>query len=407
MSISQLDDGFVAVFRSRGFGRFYGATFLALWLVGWLAGEAFALWVLILGGWAFFSGHPPEPGRAPVSLEVAVVAGLFLIFWLSIWSLGGIMAGQEFFRLLFGKDRIVVRPDGVDVDHGYGLFHLRRQLRRDEVRRFYCRPGRSAACADTIRGVIELTQLGNWQERSALVQELTAKFQIVAEPKTDQLPPGWYEASSLEREAILIRDPIARRKQAFVAWGICMILTYVTAYLVIAAQTRPALWGLASVLAVLAIGCAAGAAWLSFGRAEWVLERGRLVLQRRFGQSRTRKFEATALELIQDNSGDGGPDYKLLAVAPNAPALQQSYRLSKHRRVIHSVTDDPTELRNLGLWLGQKLSIPFTDETTEEAKAKQLAEVREKLAASGRIGQFVLRLIDRIVTKTSNNSSAS
>jgi hypothetical protein len=254
--------------------------------------------------------------------------------------------------------------------------------------------------ADTTRGVIELTRLGNWQERLALAQELNARFQIVAERKIDRLPPGWCEASSLEREAVLIRDPVARRKQAFVAWGICMILTYVTAYLVTAAQSHPALWGIATVIAVLAVACASGAAWLSFGRAEWVLERGRLVLQRRFGQSHTRKFEATALELIQDNSGDGGPDYKLLAVAPDAPAPLQSYRLGKYRRVIHRVTDDPTEPRNLGLWLCRKLLIPFTDETTEEAKAKQLAEVREKLAGAGWIGQIVLRLIDRIVTIT-------
>jgi len=38
----------------------------------------------------------------------------------------------------------------------------------------------------------------------------------------------------------------------------------------------------------------------------------------------------------------------------------------------------------------------LTDETSPEVKAKQLAEVREKLAASGSIGRLTLRLLEKI-----------
>ena len=133
------------------------------------------------------------------------------------------------------------------------------------------------------------------------------------------------------------------------------------------------------------------------GRVEWVLDRGRLTTEKRFGQMRTKKFEATALEVIEDNSGDDGPDYKLIAVAPDAgPRPSTSYRIGKQRRVIYSEPNDPTAPRNLGLWLSQRCSIPLIDETTEKTKVKQLAEIREKLAASGTIGRLILRLVDKL-----------
>jgi hypothetical protein len=48
------------------------------------------------------------------------------------------------------------------------------------------------------------------------------------------------------------------------------------------------------------------------------------------------------------------------------------------------------------LWLSQRCSIPLSDETTAQVKAKQIAEIREKLAASGTIGRLALRLVDKL-----------
>lgn len=136
METQRTDSGFVTTLRSTGVGRFLGAGFLGLWLIGWFAGEAFAIWMLGAGAWSFFTGQPPATGREPVTLGVAVAAGLFLIFWLAFWTLGGVAAIWEFLRLLCGKDRIEVTTNSLNIDNGYGLFHSKKNLRRDEVRRF-------------------------------------------------------------------------------------------------------------------------------------------------------------------------------------------------------------------------------------------------------------------------------
>ena len=397
MDISRTERGFEVVLRSAGIARFFGAGFLGVWLTGWLAGEAFALWVLGAGAWSFFTGSSPGAGREPINLGVAIAGGVFLIFWLSIWTLGGVAAIWEFLRLLCGKDRLEVTSDTVKIDNGYGVFHRRKNLRRDELRHFYNRPNRAALCADTTRGTIEITRIGTWKDRVALTQELNSHFGTLPQHHDGQLPTGWCEIPSRERENILVKDPATRRKQAVFAWTVCLTLSFVAAYLVTAIDERPTLWPLAIFMVIIIAVTGWGALWLSIGRAEWLLDRGRITMQKRFGQSRTKKFEAVALELIEDTSGDNGPYYELIAVAPGAgPRPPNSYRMGKQRRIIYSEPSDPTDPRNLGLWLSQRCSIPLSDETTEEAKAKQLAEIRQKLAESGRVGRLTLRLVDRL-----------
>jgi hypothetical protein len=163
-----------------------------------------------------------------------------------------------------------------------------------------------------------------------------------------------------------------------------------------AAQQRADLWVPAIVLAAFSAAATWGAVWLSFGRDEWKLEKGRLVLQRRFGANRTTKFEAVALELFEDNSGDGGPSYELTAIEANAPPRRSYHRTGKHRRVIYSMTDDPTEPRKFGQWLSERCQLPFADQTTHEAKAQSLEELKQQLVGSGRLGRFALRVIERL-----------
>src|SRR6185503_82552 len=130
----------------KGIGRFFSAGFLACWLAGWAVGEAFALWFLCAGAWALLTGHAPGVGRQPLRPEVALPVGLFLLFWLALWTLGGVMAGRELLRLLFGRDRIRMGHDTLEIEHSYGLFRSREKLQRNELRRFYRRPGSAALC---------------------------------------------------------------------------------------------------------------------------------------------------------------------------------------------------------------------------------------------------------------------
>ena len=307
--------GFEAELRIAGIGRFFGAAFLAVWLTGWVVGEAFALGILGLGAWSLLTGQPPGIGRESLRPELALPTGLFLLFWLALWTLGGVMAGHELLRLLFGRDRILVGPDTLEIERSYGLFRSREKLKRDELRRFYCRPASAALCVETARGTTELTKLGTASERTELAQALNAEFHLATQSAPDAaLPETWCEVSSLERDALLVKNPVTRRKQAITTWIICVPLAALALYVASVTLRRPELWGLALVLLVIAVLVTWGAVWLSFGRNEWRLEKGRLVLQRRFGQDRTTRFEAVSVELHEDNSGDGDTSYLLYAV---------------------------------------------------------------------------------------------
>jgi len=405
VSIARTDFGLEAQFRNTGFFRFFSAGFLGVWLAGWAIGEVVVTCILCFGAWALLTDQPPGANREPLAPEFAIPMGLFLLFWLSFWTLGGFLAGREFLRLLFGCDRITATVDGLTITHSYGIFRSRDNLSRNEIRRIYRQPRNAALCAETTRGIVELTRLGTVTERAELEQKLNAAYELSTAPRSEgALPPDWCEITNPERETVLIKNPDTRRKQARVAWMICMVISSVALYLIAAADKQPSLWGLAAILALASMLIGWGAIWLSLGRKEWLPEKGRLILQKRFGQNRTRKFEGAALEVIEDNSGDDGPSYHLIAVAPGAGPRPQSHSIGKSRHVIYSATNDPTEPRNFGIWLSRRCSIQLTDETTAEAKAKQFEEIKQKLSASGRFGRAALWLIDRIGAKPDANA---
>ena len=380
-----------------GIGRFFSAGFLAIWLAGWAVGEAFALWFLAVGARSLLTGQPPEPGREPLRPELALPAGLFLLFWLSLWTLGGVMAGRELLRMLFGRDRIRLGYEALEIEHSYGLFRSREALPRVELRRFYQKRGSAALCVETRRGMKELTRLGTLAERAELEQTLNAEIHSAGQPApAGAIPAGWCELSSLERDRVLVKDPASRRKLAWTSWIVCASLSLIALYLLSATRGRSDQWAALLLFVALAAAAGWGAVWLSFGRNEWRLEKGRLLLQRRFGQNRTMRFEAASLELIEDNSGDDGPSYLLIAVAAGAPARTPNHNAGKHRRTIHRHCDDPTEPRNFGLWLHQRCQLPFADRTTADAKAEEFVALKQQLANSGRFGRVMLRLVERL-----------
>jgi hypothetical protein len=398
MKLERSPEGLQATLSSSGLGRFIGAAFLGLWLLFWTAGEGFALWMFVRGAWALLTGEPPEPGRDPLNAESALPMGLFLLLWLTFWTFGGIMAGREFLRLLFGRDIILARAEAVEIRHSYGLFRTGKDVPRDEIRRFYQRPRRGALCVETNRGSIELTRLGTPADRSELEQVLKTEFMLQEEqPPASVLPKDWRELPSAEGESVLVKNPETRGKQALVMWIISFPLALAALYVISLLPEKPDLWAVAVILALLAAAIASGAAWLAFGRNEWVLYTGRMVLQRRFRGQRTQRFEAVALELYEDNSGDNGPSYLLNAVAANAPARSSlSPGATKQRRCIYVDGNDPTGPHNLGRWLSQRCQMPFDDQTTTEAKARQYDAWKAQVAGTGRFGQAVVRIMDRM-----------
>jgi hypothetical protein len=394
--------GLQADLHVTGIGRFFAAAFIGAWLVGWAAGEAFALWALVSGVRSFFKGEPPQPGNEGTGIAFALFLGAFLIVWLTFWTIGGIMAGRMFLQLLFGRDRILASHDGVEVVHSFGLFRTVERLPRGEIRRFYRPPNGTVLNAETTKGTRPLTTLGRPDELAELEAAFNAEFGFKPEPAAQAaavegaLAKGWCEAMSLEHDAVLVKDPVARRKQAKIVWVLCAALGFVPIFLVATdAEHRNT-----PVIASFFIAGAAAAGWgairLSFGRDEWRLEKGRLILQRRHGHNRTQKFEVASLELIEDNSGDGGPTYMLRAIATGAPEPVNGYRKWKTYRTLHTQSDDPMEPRRFGAWLSTRCQLPFTDKTTVKAKAADLKELKQKLAESGRFGRLMLRIVERI-----------
>src|SRR5262249_9593115 len=56
-----------------------------------------------------------------------------LRFWLTLWTFGGIAAGRELLRLLFGRDRFLVNYDGLEVEQSFGLFRLVKRFPREHT----------------------------------------------------------------------------------------------------------------------------------------------------------------------------------------------------------------------------------------------------------------------------------
>ena len=61
--------GFEARLRRTGIGRYFGASFLAVWLCGWAFGETFVLWILVRGGIALLTGEALGSDPSPPVLR--------------------------------------------------------------------------------------------------------------------------------------------------------------------------------------------------------------------------------------------------------------------------------------------------------------------------------------------------
>ncbi len=135
MKVSQLPDGISIEVRSAGLARFFAGSFLALWLGGWAAGEGFALTMLGAGAFALFRKlvHGEVDRLFGMTVTTALLAGLFLTFWLALWTFGGVAAMYRLAQLLWGVETIQVR--------GGKLFVVRRAWPFTSTRELPVRPG--------------------------------------------------------------------------------------------------------------------------------------------------------------------------------------------------------------------------------------------------------------------------
>ena len=380
-------DGRELVFRPRGAGRFVQVAFLSIWLVAWAIGEAFALFLLGHGIWALWTGSPAMGHDEPLGWGVALAVGSFLVVWLSLWTLGGVMAMEEWLRLVWANHRIQVLPDRLELTRQLGPWITTRRLARGDIRRIYVTPYRAVLTAETVNGLVELTDLGRPEELQEADRYLRAALQLQEDdtPTLPSVPPaGWQEIVIPRDQRALVQDLKSRRTQALLLSGVATVV-FLMAWLVLREALRdPDLLAVAAMLCVAAAWLVWKAIGLHKGRKEWRLEDGRLVLQRRFGSRVTKVLgETAALELTERTDTDGDRWYALEAIGQQFPAKRRRGRSAgkpdpsrkETRFTLTQTLNDPTQPRHLGLWLSQRTGISFTDRVLDaQERAAEIAD---------------------------------
>lgn len=388
MKLQRTFQGLEIELRSVGRGRFGGAAFLTLWLLFWIVGESMALLFLARGAWSLVTGAPLFSNGQPATLAASLVGGSFLLLWTSLWTFGGIFAGREWLRLLFGRDRLVARPGGLDIVNSHGLFRTRRNLTSDQLIRFYVPRSSPKLMVETREGGVTLSRFDRPDQLAEIVQALNDLYRLPAETAVALLPRTWRELSTAEGRTVLIHDPVNRRRLGLVVWTLFVLLAGVTAVLAVSAVTGQPYAVIAAIFATLASLAGWGAWRLSTHRDEWVLQRGALALEHRSRSGIKRIFAASRIRLRESRDSDGDPWFTLVAAQDGAAG-------PKTEKTIDSRSGDPTELSGLGHWLAGRCHLPFEDLTTAEAKSVELEELRQKLAASGRFGAWAARLLGK------------
>ena len=400
--------------KPHGCSRYLTGAFLAFWLCGWAAGEAFALWLLFVGGLSLLTGNPPGPDREPLPLGFALGAGLFILFWLALWTVGGIAALAELFRLLWGEDRLEVAGGRLIVTRVRGPFRTQRAFDRTSIRRIGLLGRDNRLVMDYARGHIELSRLGTREERVQGATALRNELAIPEEPAVSAvLPEGWEVIITPDGARVLVADRSVRQKQTRTAFIGTLILAAVTFVAARDSLHRSQLIAPSVILLVFTLAAAAGTLWLARGRYEWRLEKNLLTLRKRYGVGIRTVFQGRHLLLDYSTDSDGDPWHELYALSePDPPPTVRkivgatvTWRSArpKNRRSIARKMNDTGALRDLGNWLARETGLVLDDRTTPIARTQDLAELRATLEQSGRFGRLAAKLVDRLGDKTTTS----
>lgn len=380
-------EGLEVELRPHGWGRYVSALFLAVWLCGWLAGEAFVLWILYTGIVALWTGRPPSSGGDVLETGPALGIGAFLIFWLALWTFGGLAAVHELLRLLWARDRLVASGGRLTVVRLVGPIRSTREFTRESMHRIGVAQYRDALTLWTATGNIELSTLGTKAQREGAAEALRAELAL--RPVSDErelpiLPPGWDEVRTPEGERALVRSLSRRRVQAQIASTVALALAILAFWILQKASGQREALIVVAVLVALAALVGWGAFRLHRGRSEWILASRRLRLQNRFGSTVHQVFDASSLEITETTDSDGDRRYGLDALAPTDLSIAK-------RRTLLTSLHDPTEPRQLGAWLARATGLPLVDHAAVQRPPVDLAALRTQLEQSGRFGRALAR----------------
>jgi len=390
--------GWKLCLRPYGAGRYPTALFLMLWLCAWAAGEAFALWILGKGMIALLTGSGMSTDGEPLELGPALLVGVFLLVWLTIWTIGGIAASATLLRLLWGVDSLVVDSGTLVLTRRHGPFRTTRAFERGEIHRVMLAGTGDKLMLETDRRSFELSDLGTTSERQEAASELVHELGLATKPapRVPTLPPGWEDVLTPEGERALVPDRGIRRQQAWAASLAALLAATLALVFLLRVPGKPAMLAPAGILAVMTLAIAAGALWLARGRWEWWIGSGRLTLRKRYGANVRAVFEARRLALETSSDSDGDRWYEVTALAASAEgAAPTPAQRAQSRRRVARVMNDPFAMRQLAEWLAHASGLPLEDQTTPAAREAELAEQLRRLERSGWLGQRVAGYIAR------------
>ncbi|MFM7394468.1 MAG: hypothetical protein ACKO22_08935 [Cyanobium sp.] len=312
--------------------------------------------------------------------------GVFLLVWLSFWTIGGLIVLREVLSCFVSEDRLELASGDLLLLRRMGPFQRQRRLPLSAIRglRVAEHSGVGGALvADLDDRTLTLSDLGTEEERreaARQLQEALGPTAAAGQSLAPRLPQGWacLSPSSLG-PPLLVPEPGLRRRQALVMAAVTLVLLLVFAQLLQAALTRPSFWPLTLMVAVPTAAAVWGTLWLALGRMEWRLESRRMVLQRRFAGEVRERFEARALELPRLIDSDGDHTYDLWAtdlrpaggLAGGTVGANSGGRgggsgggggkIPANDSLLTSI-HDPAEPLQLGRWLAHRCAIPFDDD---------------------------------------------
>lgn len=345
-------------FRPRGAGRYLGAGFLAVWLCGWAAGEVFALGALLAMGGSVVAPDALRElglGRVQAPEGGAWFAIVFLLVWVSFWTVGGIAAMRELLRLLWTSDRIAWDGAGIELVQRVGPFASRRTWSAAEVRDVTLRRPRRNLEILTARGAVALTALGTRDELARLRDLLRGALGLgtrAAAPPGAVLPAEWEAEPADDGSLRLVRPRAARRRGATIAWVVTGALALLAGFAFLAPRMNgepvPGGAGAAGFAALVIAVLGLGSAWLSHGGSEIRVRHGALTFRRWFlGREWVETLEPARLEIERSTDGDGDEWLALRA------------RLGRRSRVIERRMNDPDPVLALGRWIASRASVPL------------------------------------------------
>lgn len=344
-----MNSGSTRSLRPSGIGRYVTAVFLSVWLVGWLVGEVVAIMMLgaILSSVAgAFSEHLPAWSTDLATSGGAAFALLFLLFWLTFWTIGGIAALTHLMRSLVGEDILGVTDSGFEIVHRAGPFRKRYAFDRSAIRRLRMRSHDKAVVVDTAKGTRVITTFGLPAERDEVAGWLSRHLGLAdVDDAAAGAPPATWEVRT-EGEVAYVRKvrPGARFTRSLISW---LLTAGIAAawYVSLDAETSDRnIPGL-----VLTLLLAVGAALTTWGRREMLVRHGELTFRRSFAVWTTeRAFRGARLELTRETDSDNDSHYKLIVTD------------AAGRRTLHSQVHDSGEVVDLAHWLAGRTGFRLT-----------------------------------------------